>query len=80
VWLAEPLIQTTNYVLNTHTQLSYYPCTVSEESISTAVPHFLPRQTDHLKDAADWIPVEGARGGAASTYPDFRAKIRRPAN
>ena len=56
VWLEEPLIQTTNYVLNNHTALTYYPCTVSEENVSTAVPHFLPGTTEHLADAAGWIP------------------------
>ena len=57
VWLEEPFIQTTNYELDPYTTLAYYPCTVSEENISTAVPHFLPGETEQLKDAADWIPV-----------------------
>jgi hypothetical protein len=75
VWLEEPFIQTTNYRYETHSQLTYYPCTVSEENISTGVPHFLPGQTDHLKDAAGWIPAAAARGGAESTYPDYRLKL-----
>jgi glyoxylase-like metal-dependent hydrolase (beta-lactamase superfamily II) len=76
VWLEEPLIQTTNYRLNTHTALTYYPCTVSEENISKAIPHFLPGETVQLKDAAGWISMQGARGGAASTYPEYRIKLR----
>src|SRR5579863_4956661 len=76
VWLEEPLIQTTNYRLNTHTALTYYPCTVSEENISKAIPHFLPGETQQLKDGAGWIPLQGARGGAASTYPEYRLKIK----
>ncbi len=74
VWLEEPFIQTTNYELDPHTTLSYYPCTVSEENISTAVPHFLPGQNPNL--GADDIPQVGARGGAASTYPEFRLKLK----
>ena len=74
VWLEEPFIQTTNYELDPHTQLSYYPCTVSEENISTAVPHFLPGQNPNL--GADDIPPVGARGGAESTYPEFRLKLK----
>ncbi len=74
VWLEEPFIQTTNYELDPHTQLSYYPCTVSEENISTAVPHFLPGQNPNL--GADDIPQVGARGGAESTYPEFRNKLK----
>lgn len=75
VWLEEPLVQTTNYRYAPHTQLSYYPCTIADESISTQVPHFLPDMTDHLQDAAGWIPWEATRGGAASTYPDFRRAL-----
>ena len=45
VWLEEPLIQTTNYRWICILPLTYYPCTVSEENISTAVPHFLPGTT-----------------------------------
>jgi len=77
VWLEEPFIQTTNYVFAPHTQLTYYPCTVSEENISTAVPHFLPGTTEHLKDGPGWIPPIAARGGAESTYPDFRLKLKK---
>ena len=73
VWLEEPLIQTTNYELDPHTQLAYYPCTVSEENISKAVPHFLPGQNPNL--GADDIPAEAARGGAASTYPEYRKQL-----
>ncbi len=76
VWLEEPFIQTTNYQLDPHAPLDFYPCTVSEENISTAVPHFLPGQTAHLADAADWIPAEAARGGAATTYPEYRLTLR----
>src|SRR5207237_1436945 len=76
VWLEEPLIQTTNYALDTHTALTYYPCTVSEENISSAVPHFLPGSTEQLKDAAGWIPPQAARGGAESTYPAYREKLK----
>ena len=76
-YLEEPLIQTTNYVLNNHTQLTYYPCTVSEENVSTAVPHFLPGVTEHLADAAGWIPAEAARGGKETLYPDYRLKLKK---
>ena len=74
VWLEEPLIQTTHYQFDPGTALSYYPCTVSEENISTAVPHFLPGENPNLM--ADDIPAEAARGGAASTRPEYREKIK----
>ena len=74
VWLEEPFVQTTNYQLDPHTTLGFYPCTVSEENISTAVPHFLPGQNPNL--GADDIPKQPARGGAASTRPEYRLKLR----
>src|SRR5688572_2510127 len=72
VWLEEPFIQTTTYRSDRNLQLAFYPCTVSEENISTEVPHFLPGQTDHLTSwmSSDWTPPEGARGGKESTYPE----------
>ncbi len=76
VWLEEPFIQTTNYELDPATQIPYYPCTVSEENISTAVPHFLPGKNPNL--GADDIPPQAARGGAQSIYPEYRAKLRQP--
>jgi cyclase len=74
VWLEEPFIQTTNYQLDPKTQLSYYPCTVSEENISTAVPHFLPGQNPNL--GADDIPAAAARGGSETIYPEYRLKLK----
>ncbi|HEX5432495.1 MAG TPA: MBL fold metallo-hydrolase, partial [Bryobacteraceae bacterium] len=74
IWLEEPFIQTTNYELDPYTTLSYYPCTVSEENISKKVPHFLPGQNPNL--GADDIPAVAARGGAASTYPEYRNALK----
>jgi len=73
-WLEEPFIQTTHYELDPHTQLSLYPCTVSEENISKEVPHFLPGQNPNL--GADDIPPQAARGGAESIYPEYRKKLK----
>ncbi|MBZ5579944.1 MAG: MBL fold metallo-hydrolase [Acidobacteriia bacterium] len=85
VWLEEPFIQTTNYELDPHTTLSYYPCTVSEENISKAVPHFLPGKNPNL--GADDIPAPAARGGSETIYPEYRkvlngavAKVNVPAS
>ena len=47
---------------------------MSEENISTAVPHFLPGQNPNL--GADDIPQVAARGGAESTYPEFELKLK----
>ncbi len=63
--------------MDLHTALTYYPCTVSEENISKAIPHFLPGTTEQLKDAAGWIPIQAARGGAAShATPEYMLKLK----
>ncbi len=72
VYLEEPLIQTTNYVTNDHTQLTFYPCTVTEENISTAFPHFLPGTTEHL-EGCERLSSRGRRarrgGDVVSGFP-----------
>ncbi len=62
--------------LDPHTQLSYYPCTVSEENISTAVPHFLA--WGRIQISARTIFLRSARAAEKreSTYPEFRLKLR----
>ena len=57
VWLEEPFIQTTHYELDPHTQLTLYPCTVSEENISTKRPAFSARaepESRRRRHSADW--------------------------
>ena len=76
VWLEEPFIQTTHYEADPHTTLSYYPCTVSEENISKAVPHFLPGKNPNL--GADDIPTAAARGGSETIYPEYQRKLKQP--
>ena len=38
------------------------------------VPHYLPGQNPYLAEWAEWygIPVEAARGGAETMYPEYR--------
>ena len=79
-YLEEPFIQSTNYQLDIHTQLSFYPCTVIEENISHDVPHFLPGKNPYLTEwlAQDGIPAEAARGGRETIYPEFLLKLNKP--
>lgn len=80
VYLSEPFIQTTNYQLNLHTQMQFYPCTIIDENGSTKdVPHYLPGQNPHLSEFAEerGIPPEAARGGAETMYPEYRLRIRK---
>ncbi len=81
VYLSEPFVQTTDYGLNLHTHMPFYPCTIIDEG-STAVPHYLPGQNPFLTEFADKyaIPREAARGGAETMYPEYRQKVRKPFN
>ena len=73
VWLEEPFVQSTHYQLDTQQQLAFYPCTVSEENISTAVPHFLPGQNPHLM--ADDDSPRGGPGRRRNDLPRIPIEI-----
>ena len=79
VYLEQPYVLSSNYELDVHSQLEYYPCTIIEENISTHVPHYLPGKNPYLND---WlvqygVPEEAARrGGADMMYPEYRQKLK----
>ena len=79
IYLEEPYVLTTNYELDIHSQLEFYPCTIIEENVSTHVPHYLPGKNPYLND---WlkqygVPEEAARkGGADMMYPEYRLKLK----
>jgi hypothetical protein len=81
VYLTEPFIQTTDFVLDLHIPDAPELCEVEEETDHPKgwVPYRLPGTT---KDAEEFarkhgLPVEAARGGAETMYPDYRAKLKR---
>ena len=46
------------------------------------MPHFLPGQNTALTEwlkKEDWIPLEPARGGAKTLYPEYRSALAAPA-
>src|SRR3989454_5518394 len=81
VYLTEPFIRTTDYELDLHQQNPPYPGEVVEEidRPNGAVPHRLPVATEDLfiTDFAKrcGIPVEAAKGGAETMYPEYRSKL-----
>jgi hypothetical protein len=81
VYLTEPLIRTTSWVANDHFDLSpkHAQCVPA-----VAVPHpkgyvayHLPGKNRFLTEfASRWhVPVEAARGGAETMYPEYRNKL-----
>ena len=80
VYLTEPFIRTTNFVLDPHQQIAPYPCQVVEEIERPpgAVPHHLPGRNPFLAEfpARFGIPVEATRGGAETMYPEYQVKLK----
>ena len=80
VYLTEPFIRSTDYELDLHQQNPPYPCEVVEEvdRPKSAVPHRAPAGDDlFVTDFARRcsIPIEAAKGGAETMYPEYRAKL-----
>lgn len=80
VYLTEPFIRTTDYELDVHQRVPPYPCGVVEEVDRPEgyVPHWLPGTNPDLHEFADNhdLPFEPTRGGAETTYPDYRFKVK----
>ena len=79
VFLTEPLVRTSNWILN----LGYAPipqsCVPSEafEHPESWVPHHLPGTNPWLNEYAiqNAFPVEALRGGAETMYPEYQRKL-----
>lgn len=81
VYLTEPLIRTSDLVLDPGLQLSPFSCipTIEIERPRGAVPHRLPGTNPFLTEYATrhGLPPAVARGGAATMYPDYLPELRR---
>jgi len=79
VYLTEPLIRSTEYQAAPFQNLPPYPCTTVEEvdRPKGVIPHNLPGTNPWVTDyAARYkIPFDVVISGAASMYPEIRAKI-----
>jgi len=75
VYLTEPLVRTSDWVLDPGVQLSPFSCipTIEIERPRGTVPHYLPGENAYLSEFAGrhGLPLEAARGGAATMYPDY---------
>ncbi len=81
VYLTEPLVRTSDWVLDPGLQLSPFSCipAVEIERPRGAVPHHLPGTNTFLTEYATrhGLPQPAARGGAATMYPDYQPELRR---
>ena len=82
VYLSEPFMRTTNWVLTLQQAIDPYPCEVAEEidRPEGAVPHHLPGANAFLSEFADrnHVSREAARGGAQTMYPEYRIAMKNP--
>jgi hypothetical protein len=80
VYLTEPLVRTSDWVLDPGVQLSPFSCipTVEIERERGAVPHYLPGENPYLGEYAEkeGLPLEAVRGGAETMYPEYRQTLR----
>ena len=81
VYLTEPIVLTQAFdVMDRGNTNWLYNCEYVEELAKPKdwVPHFLPGKNPNLTYFADehGIPMDGARGGAETMYPEYKAKLR----
>jgi len=82
VYLSEPLIRSEEFVLQERTSGNWlWPCEYVDEIIDrphSAVPNYLPGQSPFAGDFAYryGVPVDAAKGGAETTYPEYQMKLR----
>jgi glyoxylase-like metal-dependent hydrolase (beta-lactamase superfamily II) len=78
IYLEEPFIRTTNWVLNPDQDIRRTQFDVVDEVAVRRrgeVPHYLPGSPDATRKLTEFaakykVPATAARGGAATTYPD----------
>ena len=79
VYLSEPFIRTSGFRKTNNVAMDPYPCqpAVEVERPPGDVPHYLPGQNPYLTEFARKhnLPVEAARGGAATALPEFGRKL-----
>jgi len=82
VYLSEPLIRSEEFVLQERTSGNWlWPCEYVDEIIDrphSAVPNYLPGKSPFAGDFAYryGVPVDAAKGGAETTYPEYQMKLR----
>lgn len=77
VFLTEPMVRTQSWARDPGLQMTSNDCEYVPEvpgESADDVPHYLPGQNPYLAEWAEWygIPVEAARGGAETMYPEYR--------
>jgi hypothetical protein len=81
VFLTEPLVRTSGWILNLGYQPTPQSCVPAKEFNHPRgyVPHHLPGTNPWLNDYAikNGFPIEAVRGGAETMYPEYQDKLAR---
>jgi hypothetical protein len=79
VYLTEPYVRSRDMILNPLGSAGIFVCEPAEESTLKpgVIPHVLPGENKFLTEftVQDGVPVEAARGGAETLYPEYRTKL-----
>jgi hypothetical protein len=80
VYLTEPYIKSRNFYYDPGVVIPPYPCSAVVEipRPEGVIPHYLPGTNPSLSDwaAKNHLPLEAARGGAETMYPEFVTKLK----
>jgi hypothetical protein len=80
IYYEEPFIRSATFELDPMTRVLPEPCEPQVEIPRAAgeVPHYLPGENPYLTEFAEWfnLPLEAARGGARTTYPEYGKQLR----
>jgi glyoxylase-like metal-dependent hydrolase (beta-lactamase superfamily II) len=83
VYLTEPFIRSTDFILDLNQQIDPYPCESVEEIVRDkgVVPHHLPGTNPFLDEFPNRfkLPLLAARGGAGTMYPEYAAALNKSA-
>ncbi len=79
VYLTEPLVRSTNWILSPGNRLRPAPCRIAIEIVRPAgeIPHYYPGENDILADFGNkfGLPPSATRGGAVTMYPEFALQL-----
>jgi len=80
VYLTEPFIRTTDWMLAPDQQIAPYPCesVVEVERPLGVVPNHLPGANTFLNEFPErfHLPAQATRGGAETMYPEYELKLK----
>lgn len=79
VYLAEPLIRSTEYRLNVNSQVPAHPCTSAFEGLEKGnVPHYFPGENPYLTDLRNryGLAPNAPTGGPQTMYPEYQKTLQ----